>query len=183
MKKFFSFNKKFFFIPNQFWEHKNHLFLLKAIKTLKNSNYLFIFSGELKDYRNQHHIKKIIYFVKKNKLDHKIIILNNIKYNEVISLMINSIAVINPSLYEGWSTTVEEAKIYMKRLIISNIDVHKEQVKKISSFFDLNNPKSLINKINKVKNFKKEKFNYSIIARSYFIKQKKFKNELFKLYN
>ena len=73
--------------------------------------------------------------------------------------------------------------MYMKRLIISNIDVHKEQVKKISSFFYLNNPKSLINKINKIKNLKKKKFNYSIISRSYFIKQKKFRNELFKLYN
>lgn len=183
LRKKFSFKKDFFFIPNQFWEHKNHLFLFKVIKSLKDTNYLFIFSGELKDYRNQHHIKKILLFVKKNKLDHKIKILNNIKYNEVISLIVNSIGVINPSLYEGWSTTVEEAKMYMKRLIISNIDVHKEQVKKISCFFDLNNPKSLINKINKIKNLKKRKFNYSIISRSYFIKQKKFRNELFKLYN
>ena len=179
----FCFKKQFFFIPNQFWEHKNHLFLFKVIKSLKNSNYLFIFSGELSDYRNQHHVRKILFFIKKNKLDNKILILNNIKYNEVISLMINSIAVINPSLYEGWSTTVEEAKIYMKRLIISNIDVHKEQVSRNSFFFDLDNPKSLLNKINKIKNLTKKKFNYSIISRNYLVKQKKFKNELFKLYN
>jgi len=183
LRKKFSFKKNFFFIPNQFWEHKNHLFLFKVIKILKNPNCLFIFSGELKDYRNQHHIKKILLFIKKNKLDRKILILNDIKYNEVISLIVNSIAVINPSLYEGWSTTVEEAKMYKKRLIVSNIDVHKEQVKKNSSFFYLNSPKSLINKINKIKNLKKKKFNYSIISRSHFNKQKKFKNELFKLYN
>ena len=157
--------------------------MLKVIKNLKNINCIFIFSGELNDYRNENYIQKILLFIKKNKLNNKIKILGNIKYNEVISLMIWSIGVINPSLYEGWSTSVEEAKIYKKRLIISNIDVHKEQINNQTNFFDINNPKNLSDKIRLITKLPIKKFNYFNISKSYLIKQKKFKNELSKLYS
>jgi hypothetical protein len=183
LKVKFNFKKKFFYIPNQFWEHKNHMFMLKVIKNLKNINCIFIFSGELNDYRNENYIQKILLFIKKNKLNNKIKILGNIKYNEVICLMIWSIGVINPSLYEGWSTSVEEAKIYKKRLIISNIDVHKEQINNQTNFFDINNPKNLSDKIRLITKLPIKKFNYFNISESYLIKQKKFKNELSKLYS
>jgi glycosyltransferase involved in cell wall biosynthesis len=41
--------------------------------------------------------------------------------------MQNSVALINPSLFEGWSSSVEEAKSLGKRIILSDIPVHKEQ--------------------------------------------------------
>jgi hypothetical protein len=36
------------------------------------------------------------------------------------------VAVIKPSLSEGWKTTVEEAKTVSTLLILSDIDVHHE---------------------------------------------------------
>jgi hypothetical protein len=38
-----------------------------------------------------------------------------------------SVAVINPSLFEGWSSTVEECKGVGKPMILSDLGVHKEQ--------------------------------------------------------
>ena len=36
-------------------------------------------------------------------------------------------SVINPSLFEGWSTTVEESKTLNKQILLSRIPVHIEQ--------------------------------------------------------
>jgi glycosyltransferase involved in cell wall biosynthesis len=38
-----------------------------------------------------------------------------------------STALINPSLFEGWSTTVEEAKSTGTPMILSDLGVHREQ--------------------------------------------------------
>ena len=54
-------------------------------------------------------------------------ILGKSPYQDVQALTIESKALINPSLFEGWSTIVEEAKSLGKRIILSDINVHKEQ--------------------------------------------------------
>ena len=48
-------------------------------------------------------------------------------YEDVFALIKFSKAVINPSLFEGWSSTVEECKSVGKNMILSDLDVHKEQ--------------------------------------------------------
>ena len=60
-----------------------------------------------------------------------------------MSLMLNSIAVINPSKFEGWSSSVEQAKSFGKKVILSNISVHREQNPKRSIFFNTDDHKSL----------------------------------------
>jgi glycosyltransferase involved in cell wall biosynthesis len=55
---------------------------------------------------------------------------------------------INPSYFEGWSTTVEEGKSFSKRLILSDINVHREQSPN-SLFFNPNSPEELANCIEK----------------------------------
>jgi glycosyltransferase involved in cell wall biosynthesis len=45
-------------------------------------------------------------------------------------------ALINPSLFEGWSTTVEEARALGVPLILSDLAIHREQVGEIAHFFD-----------------------------------------------
>jgi len=50
--------------------------------------------------------------------------------------MRNCVAVLNPSRFEGWSSTVEEAKGMGKRLILSSIPVHREQNPPRASFFE-----------------------------------------------
>ena len=77
-----------------------------------------------------------------------------------MSLMLNSIAVINPSKFEGWSSTVEQAKSFGKKIILSNLMVHKEQKPKRSFFFNTDDYKSLSKILVKCLNhydYKKEK--------------------------
>lgn len=66
-----------------------------------------------------------------------------IPYKHVLSLMISSKAVLNPSLYEGRSTTVEESLALKIPLILSNIKIHKEQAKGLAKFFNPQKHESL----------------------------------------
>ena len=49
--------------------------------------------------------------------------------------MHHALAVLQPSTFEGWSTSVEESKAMAKRIILSNIDVHVEQAPKRGIYF------------------------------------------------
>ena len=66
-------------------------------------------------------------FVEREALAHNVRLLGSIDYAEVLSLMRGSIAVLNPSFFEGWSSSVEEAKSMGKPVIVSDIPVHREQ--------------------------------------------------------
>ena len=50
---------------------------------------------------------------------------------------------INPSKFEGRSSTVEQAKSMGKKIILSNINIHKEQKPRNANYFDPNNYKQL----------------------------------------
>ncbi|MEI6916139.1 MAG: glycosyltransferase, partial [Armatimonadota bacterium] len=51
--------------------------------------------------------------------------------------------IIQPSLFEGWSTVVEDAKTLGQRLVVSDIAVHREQQPPSSIFFDPCSPEAL----------------------------------------
>ena len=57
--------------------------------------------------------------------------------------MKHSVGVINPSLFEGWSTTVEETKSLGLNMVLSDIPVHREQNPDRGVFFDPRKPASL----------------------------------------
>lgn len=74
-------------------------------------------------------------------------------YADVLGLMRTAVAVINPSLMEGWSTTVEEAKSLGAPLILSDIPVHREQASTIADFFDAQSPASLAQVLDNCMNY------------------------------
>ena len=136
----------FFYIPNQFWKHKNHMLVFNAIKQLKKDGVeiCLICTGHLIDYRDKNYIEEIKHFIKNNNLDSNIKLLGLVDYKDVFSLIKFSKAVLNPSLFEGWSSTVEECKSVKKAMILSDLNVHKEQYPS-AIFFERNNVDSLKN--------------------------------------
>ncbi len=136
----------FFYIPNQFWKHKNHLIVFKALDQLKREGceINLVCSGYLRDYRNKNYIKQIKNFILKNDLSRNIKLLGLVDVEDVYGLIKLSKAVINPSIFEGWSSTVEECKSVGKNMILSDIDVHKEQYPS-AAFFERNSVESLKN--------------------------------------
>ena len=120
---------KFFYLPNQFWKHKNHKIILRALSLLRNEGekIIVVASGKLEDYRNPSYPSEIIAEIKRSKLEEQFIFLGVIPRSHVYSLMRQSLGVIQPSFFEGWSTSIEEAKSLGKPALVSNLDVHKEQ--------------------------------------------------------
>jgi glycosyltransferase involved in cell wall biosynthesis len=170
-KKFNIFEKKFFYLPNQFWFHKNHLVVLKALKYAKEKyreNLCVISSGLTYDRRFPNHFENIKKYIDENKLHNNFIILNTIKFDNLLNLMCHAIALINPSKSEGWSNTVEQGKSLEKKIILSKIPSHIEQKPKGGYFFNCDDYKKLTkilikcsrnHKLNEIKNYKKIKKN------------------------
>ena len=119
-----------------------------------------ICSGQLKSYKNDEYTNSIREFLTKNHLENDIKILGFIDRKEQLCLMKNSYAMVQPSLFEGWSTVVEDAKALNKFIFLSNLDVHKEQNPKNACFFDAKNEDDLVNKLLTVKPTQ-ESYDYS----------------------
>jgi glycosyltransferase involved in cell wall biosynthesis len=94
-------------------------------------------------------------------------LLGFVPYKHVVSLLFHSNILINPSLFEGWSTTVEEGKILDKKMILSNLNVHKEQAPMKATFFNPNNAEDLAKKIIKLHNIKDNNLKISTLKKKY----------------
>ena len=165
LKLKFGIDTEYFISPNQFWQHKNHVTILKAVKLLKEKQrkVLVVFTGKEYDYRNPDYTDDLKIFVKENELESDILFLGFIDRAEQLQLMKHAKAIIQPSLFEGWSTVVEDAKAMDQFVIASDIPVHRDQLKKNALFFSPTNEAELAEGILMIDQSKivKEPNNYS----------------------
>lgn len=139
-------------IPNQYWKHKNHIVAFKAIRMLceeEDIDFKFVTTGNLQDYRNPEYINEINVFFEERQLSKNLINLGFIDRDEQIALMMNAKFILQPSLFEGWSTVVEDSRVLDKLIVISDIPLHREQVKENCLFFDPHDPNELMHQIKK----------------------------------
>lgn len=136
---------KYFYCPNQFWKHKNHLVLFKAINILKKQglDVHLVCSGNTVDGRNPDYYPTLQKYIQDNDLQNNIHILGIIERLELFYLMRYCVSLVNPSLFEGWSSTIEEAKSIGKNCVLSNLSVHQEQNPADSQFFERTNEEDL----------------------------------------
>ncbi|WP_413458815.1 glycosyltransferase family 4 protein [Herbaspirillum huttiense] len=130
--------ERYFYLPNQFWQHKNHLLVIDALALLKarGEKILVVASGNQRDPYRPEHFEKIRTRLQSTGVSDQFRMLGLIPYKNIAPLMAGSIALLNPSLFEGWSTTVEEARGLGVPMILSNLPVHREQADGIARFFD-----------------------------------------------
>ena len=130
----YDINTPYFICPNQFWKHKNHMVLMEAFELLNRggNGCQLILTGHDEDRRDPKYSQML-----KTKIDSidGASYLGFIDRTDQLGLIQHSIAVIQPSLFEGWGTVVEDAKSLGKHVILSDIPVHREQIDKHCSFF------------------------------------------------
>lgn len=128
---------KYLFLPNQLWAHKNHTTVINALASLMDTHrdINVVCTGAMVDDRNPGHIAEIEKLIRSHRLEASFRLLGVVPYADMAGLMAHAHAVINPSLFEGWSTTVEEAKLLGKSMILSDIPVHREQSGDRALFF------------------------------------------------
>lgn len=138
--------ERFFYLPNQFWKHKNHGVVLEALRILREANtsdVVVAVSGNPVDNRDPHHVPRLLSRIGELGLREQFRVLGMVPRRDMWSLMRASVAVINPSLYEGWSTTVEEAKSLGVPVVVSDLPVHREQAAPGALYFNPHDPGSL----------------------------------------
>ncbi|WP_426092168.1 glycosyltransferase family 4 protein [Flavobacterium sp. DSR3-2] len=154
----------YFFSPNQFWQHKNQIAIIAAVKILKKKGIAVkvVFTGKEYDYRNPDYTKNLKQKVADYQLESEIVFLGFIDRIDQLLLMKNAQAIIQPSLFEGWSTVVEDAKALNQTVIVSNIAVHQEQLEDKGYYFAPHDYNALAEKMVEVMNNPIAKLKYDL---------------------
>lgn len=119
----------YFMVCNQLWAHKNHAAVIEALRLLKESGKeaSVVFTGGLTDTRKSGMIDSFLQQVAEAGVWGQCRILGMLPRIEQIQLIRGCSAVIQPSLFEGWSTVVEDCRTLGKDLLLSDLRVHREQ--------------------------------------------------------
>lgn len=138
---------QYFFMPNQFWKHKNHRLVVDALEILRDQGetVYVVATGRQMDPRDPTHVPNLLAVVKAKGLEGQFIAPGLLPHADVMSLMRSCKALLNPSLFEGWSTTVEEARAAGVPMLLSDLAVHKEQAGDSAMYFDRKSAANLAN--------------------------------------
>ncbi|CAN5673526.1 glycosyltransferase family 1 protein [soil metagenome] len=132
---------RFIHLPNQLWKHKNHALVVEALRSAPEVT--IVATGPREDYRHANVYTELLATIDKAGVADRFLHLGLVSFAELISLMHHAVAVVNPSRFEGWSTTVEEAKSLGKRVLLSDLPVHREQAPVRGSYFGVDDPAAL----------------------------------------
>lgn len=144
--------EKFVYVPNQFWKHKNHELVFKAVKMLKDQGIkvFVVCSGYQGDSRHSRYFPDLLQKVSDWSIGNQIKLLGLVPRDHVFQLMRQSICMLNPSLFEGFGLSVDEARSVGKKLLLSDIPAHREQNASQSVFFDPRKVEDLAEKLEKI---------------------------------
>lgn len=136
---------RFFLISNQLWKHKNHLLVLDALGLLADRGVRphVVCTGQPADFRDKNFVNVVLQRIHERGLGAQVALLGLVARTTQIQLMRRAAAVVQPSLCEGWSTVVEDARLLGKTVVLSNLEVHHEQNPPGARFFDRTSAESL----------------------------------------
>ena len=140
--------------------------MCKLVKK-KKIDIKFVITGNPSNNKDNEIYNEFVNNISKLNLDSTFYLLGFVPYDDVISLIYHAKILVNPSLFEGWSTTVEEGKIFNKKMILSDLKIHKEQSLSNTLFFNPKKPEELAQKIIKIYKTKKNYLKLSLIRKNY----------------
>ena len=124
--------RQYFICPNQFWKHKNHGILIDAMETLLHTSGdkcpTLIFTGKERGFTGDGAAEQLKGKVVEKGLNHHVRFLGFIDRTELLVLIKYAAALLQPSLFEGWNTSIEDARSLSVPIIASDIAVHREQL-------------------------------------------------------
>lgn len=149
--KKYNLPEKFLFYPAQFWYHKNHLRLIKAMAFLRQNLDLeasLILVGSSK--ANYENYQKVMNLAKELKIEKQISHLGYVSDKEIVALYKKSWALVFPTLIGPTSIPPLEAMVLGTAVLCSNLFSMPEQIEKAGLFFDPFSVKDMAEKIHKI---------------------------------
>ena len=136
----------YYMISNQFHKHKNHKVVFEAIAELKKKGIEVSvgITGRFPDEPDSPYMQELHDIINKNDLKKSVKFLGLIPRGDQLLLMKYSKAVVQPSLFEGWSTVIEDAKSLQVPVIAANLDVNIEQLAEKGTYFEPHNVGQLV---------------------------------------
>lgn len=143
---------KFVYLPNQFFMHKRHDLVFAALAKLRKNGVKIdlVCTGNSQDYRSQEYYISLMNFIHDNQLADQVSLLGLIPRADQIQLFRKAAFTLQPSIFEGWSTTVEDGIALGKDILLSDIATHKEQKPEHGYFFKAGSVDSLAESINQL---------------------------------
>ena len=140
--------ERFLFYPAQFWYHKNHIGLIKALRHIKQIYEIKIpivlVGSPKKSY------KKIVNFIRESNISNQIIHLGYVSDIEIVALYKKALALVFPSLFGPTNIPPLEAMILGTPVICSNLFSMPEQMSSAGLLFDPFNIEDMAEKIYKI---------------------------------
>ena len=128
----------YYLISNQFHKHKNHKVAFKALAELKKKgkNIHFAVTGKFPEKPNSEYVQELHDIITEYDLKGNISFLGLIPRGDQLLLMKYAQAILQPSLFEGWSTVIEDAISLQVPVIASNLPVNIEQLQDKGTYFE-----------------------------------------------
>ncbi|MEA3420937.1 MAG: glycosyltransferase family 1 protein [Acidobacteriota bacterium] len=143
IKQKYQINGDYIYYPAQFWAHKNHVYILKAIALLKeehDTELYAVFSGSDKD--NLNHVLAV---AESLEIKHLVKYVGFVPNEEIPYLYKQSLALVMPTYFGPTNLPPLEAFQLGVPVIYSDLPGLREQVGDAALLVDLSNPQSLVN--------------------------------------
>jgi glycosyltransferase involved in cell wall biosynthesis len=128
--------ERYLLCANQLWRHKNHAVILRALAKAGPYAPLIAFTGKEQDHRDPSYADSIRALAAELGVEAQARFLGFLPRADQLGLMRGAVAVVQPSLCEGWSTVVEDAKALGRHVLASDLAVHREQLSAGADFFE-----------------------------------------------
>lgn len=128
---------RYFMVSNQFHKHKNHRVVFDAIARLKSRgiNVHVAVTGRFPSEPNSPYLKELHDLINVNNLHENISLLGLIPRGDQLLLMKYAQAILQPSLFEGWSTVIEDARSLQVPVLAADLKVNIEQLEEKGHYF------------------------------------------------
>lgn len=150
----------YIFYPAQFWPHKNHINLLKAIAALKQKG---IFIKLVLTGSDKGNFKKVEQVVESLNLEKQVVNMGFIDDNKLHVLYKNALALVYPSMLGPTNMPIVEALALGCPVLCSNHTGHQEQAGDAALYFDPSSVSEMENSIEKV--FRDEKLCRTLVEK------------------
>jgi len=137
--------QRFYYTPNQFWPHKNHETLFRGLRQLLDEGHdvTFVCTGSDLGSESDSYQRSLLSLIAELDLGRNLRLLGILPRTLQLELFRRACAIIQPSLFEGWSTVIEDARAIGRPLIVSDIPIHREQADADTIFFGAQDQASL----------------------------------------
>lgn len=128
---------KYFMVSNQFHRHKNHKVIFEAIAELKARGVKVhvAITGRFPSEPNSPYLQELHDLIQNHKLHENISLFGLIPRGDQLLLMKYAQAIVQPSMFEGWSTVIEDARSLQVPVLAADLKVNIEQLEEKGFYF------------------------------------------------